>query len=263
MMKKDVETETGYFRERICSIARDYATDRYDCALIAIGSAAERALRKVMPLEEARVFYHAVNHSRHTLAAQKNISNDVAHIEIYSHKPMEVRVVNAGDDSLDDDSMRGDDYAMAKFETTTADISNNESDITRTALRVFTEFQRSDSYILLSAFGNRYAQAMHSSISRIMSSRNIPHLNVIIKPSRLYPSERSIAEGAINRLVSAGERVRVIDNQDLEENLTRHTTGYSVDGQWGSINTKIAREIEVYLMKLSNASINAKKIVAF
>lgn len=263
MMKKDIEAETGYFRQRICSIARDYATDRYDCALIAIGSVGERVLKRVMPLEEARVFYHAVNHTRHTLAPQKSMNNDVVHIEIYSHKPMEVQIVSASEDFTGDGGMRGDDFAMAKYETTTADISNADSDTIKTALRVLTEFQRSDSYILLSAFGNRYAQEMHTVISRIMSKRNIPHLNVIIKPSRLYPTERSNAEAAINRLVLSGGKVKVIDNQDLEENVIRHPAGFVADGQWASINTKIAREIEIYLMKLSEASINAKKIVAF
>lgn len=263
MMKKDVEAESDYVRRRICSIAREYSMDRYDSALVAIGSVGERILKRVIPLEEARVFYHAVNHGRHTLAPQRSQNSDVAYIEIYSHKPMEIRIINTTDDPYTMRDFDDAEYPVTKFEITTAEASTSQIERSRTALRVFTEFARSDSYILVSAFGGKYAQEMHTEVSKIMVRRNIPHLNVIVKPSKLYPNERAMAERAISHLQSLGARVKVIDNQDLEESDARNSTRPSSDGQWTSVNTKIAREIEVYLMKLAAASINAKKIVAY
>ena len=262
MFRKNMETEGNYVRERICKIAKEYGSDRYDSALIAIGNAGERVLKKVIPIEEARVFYHAVNHNRSNVNTASGSGNDVAYMEIYSHRPMEIKIVNIGDDAFGDFNFQTEKYSGTQFETTSADFSDSQADREKTALRIYTGLLRSDSYILLSAFGGKYSQEMHTQLTRVMIKRGIAVLNVVIKPSRLYPRERAAAEIGIKKLKDLGARVKEIDNDEYELNVAGNFTRYSSESQWPSINTKIAREVEIYLMRLSAASADARKIVA-
>jgi len=257
-----MEAEGNYVRERICKIAKEYGSDRYDSALIAIGSAGERVLKKVIPIEEARVFYHAVNHNRSSVNTASGSGNDVAYMEIYSHRPMEIKIVNIGDDAFGDSNFQTEKYSGTQFETTTAEFSDSQADKEKTALRIYTGLLRADSYILLSAFGGNYSQEMHTQMARVMIKRGIAVLNVVIKPSRLYPRERAAAEIGIKRLKDLGARVKEIDNDEYEFNFAGNFTRYSSESQWPSINAKIAREIEIYLMRLSAASADARKIIA-
>ena len=70
------------------------------------------------------------------------------------------------------------------------------------------------------------------------------------------------AEIGIKKLKVLGARVKEIDNDEYELNVAGNFTRYSSESQWPSINTKIAREVEIYLMRLSAASADARKIVA-
>ncbi|QRF76414.1 hypothetical protein Thermo_01936 [Thermoplasmatales archaeon] len=262
MFRKNVETENNYMREKICEIARQYGSDRFDGALIAIGNAGERVLKKLMPLEEARVFYHAVNHGRNTVDSERNSGSDAVYMEIYSNRPMEVKLVNVGDDGFGDLNFSAGKYTGAQFETTVSDISDSQAERAKTALKIYAGLERADSYILLSAFGGKYSQKMHTALARVFIKRGVANLSVVIKPSRLYPHERALAEAGIRDIRNLGAKVKVIDNDLFEANVAGNFTRYSSENQWPTINTKIAREVEVYLMRLSAASADARKLVA-
>ena len=128
----------------------------------------------------------------------------------------------------------------------------SSGDAEATARELLCEVEKSNSYILISGFGGDFAQDLHMAFSLLLKERNIPHLNVIIKPSREDLKRRKIAESGIKKLEAVCGKPRIYDNERLIEKNKEFAR--EKDGVIRKINVRIARDVEVYSTRLSNAS---------
>ena len=93
---------------------------------------------------------------------------------------------------------------------------------------------------------------MHVAFSRLLKQRKIPHLNIIIKPSKEDMKRRKIADKGIKIIENEIGKPKVYDNQKM---IDKHKeTVREKEKVIQRINLKIAREVEVYSTQLSNAA---------
>lgn len=76
-----------------------------------------------------------------------------------------------------------------------------------TAERLLSSACSSSSFILVSDFGESFSRRMHIQFSRLLTSKGIPHLNIITIPRKARMSCMEMATSAIDELRGTGARV--------------------------------------------------------
>lgn len=238
--------------EQLRRLIRDYYEERIDNTVISIGSAGDRIIRRIVPLEVRRVSYHSV------------IKNGIQDYDAGNRKEYKGRLNLSGKDTVEVKLMTRVNVLAGRknkhvelwqegvvSHNISEEMPDDRGSYARPVRQIFENMEKSSSYIILSGFGGEFAQPMHLTFSKMLKGRGLPVLNIIIKPSKSEPNRRKIAESAIQEMLKIGERIVVFDNERM---LGKKTTREGFTEKIDSVNDRIARKIEIYSMKLSDAT---------
>ena len=233
-------------------LIRKYYSERMDNVVIAFGTAGDKVLRNIRPLQIRRTVYRSVQLKKER-AVSPTVQAQDAEIILAEPEPVKVSIISREEyeyrKNIDQFDCWQDPLEAATVNTT---FIEGSGDAEATARELLCEVEKSNSYILISGFGGDFAQDLHMAFSLLLKERNIPHLNVIIKPSREDLKRRKIAESGIKKLEAVCGKPRIYDNERLIEKNKEFVR--EKDGVIRKINVRIARDVEVYSTRLSNAS---------
>ncbi len=231
-------------------LIRKYYSERMDNVVIAFGSAGDRVLRNIRPLQIRRTVYRSIQLKKDR-ALSPTLESREAEICLQEPDPVKVSLVSREEyeyrKNIDEFACWQDPLETATVNTTFIDGSD---DADSKARELLCEIEKSNSYILLSGFGGEFAQEMHMAFSRLLTARKIPHLNIVIKPSKEDSLRRKKAEKAIKALEAVSGSPCIFDNQKLMER--NQDSAREKEKVIQKINVKIARQVEVYSTRLSN-----------
>jgi cell division GTPase FtsZ len=230
-------------------LIRKYYSERMDNVVIAFGTAGDKVLRNIRPLQIRRTVYRSVQLKKER-AVSPTVQAQDAEIILAEPEPVKVSIISREEYEYRKNIDQFDCWQEAATVNTT--FIEGSGDAEATARELLCEVEKSNSYILISGFGGDFAQDLHMAFSLLLKERNIPHLNVIIKPSREDLKRRKTAESGIKKLEAACGKPRIYDNERLIEKNKEYAR--EKDGVIRKINVRIARDVEVYSTRLSNAS---------
>lgn len=244
---------TNYIEGVLKGLIRKYYQERMDNVVLSFGKAGERILRNIKPLQIRRTSYRSVLVKEERAFANNLKSADYTELEITEPDPMRVTLL----------SREEYDYrkTLSQFEqweeplesaTVSTSYLSEAGHWEAMSKELINEIDKSNSYVLVSGFGGGFGQSMHINFSRLLTSRKIAHVNVIIKPSREDSKRRKLAEAGIRELRETGATVVVFDNQKMIEKI--RAVHHDKNKIIGKINVEIARHVEVLSARLSNTS---------
>jgi cell division GTPase FtsZ len=233
-------------------IIRNYYEDRADNTIISFGNAGRRVLENIMPLEYRRAVYHSV--VRNKTGYHVNINNDrfTDTLEIVGPEPMEVELVS----KLQYDQEKARKVKLVerdpvKISETIIDYNPHDFSAAITAKEIFSEMDKSNSFILVSGFGGQFAQPLHIAFSKLLASKNITYYNFVVKPSGNEYSKRHIAEIGLRELSNINHYIKEYDN-DIHLGPLNGTMA-QISEKVKNLNIRIARDLEVVSTRMSGA----------
>ncbi|MCL4340654.1 MAG: hypothetical protein M1431_00950 [Candidatus Thermoplasmatota archaeon] len=233
-------------------IVRNYYEDRADNTIISFGTAGRKILENIMPLEYRRAVYHSVikNETGYHVNSYTHWNEDI--LEIVGPEPMEVQVVS----KLQYDQERANKVKIVerdpvKIGETILDYNSRDFSPAKTAREIFSQMDKSNSFILVSGFGGKFAQPLHIEFSRLLASRNITHFNFVVKPSANNYVKRNMAEAGIVELLRTNRYLREYDS-DIHLGPLNGTTAQILE-KVKNLNIRIARDLEVVSTRMSGA----------
>lgn len=250
----EVETVgTNYLESAVRGLIRKYYQERMDNMVLAFGKAGDRIIRNIKPLQIRRTSYRSIQAKEERAFASVNGETESTEIEIAEPDPVKVMLLSKEEyeyrKNLNQFEQWNDTLETASISTSFFDAGEDYDAMSKELLNAI---DKSNSFVLVSGFGGSFAQNMHIGFSKLLTRRKIAHINVIIKPSREDSKRRKIAEAGIKELEASGANVVVYDNQKLVEKqrvMIKERTRVI-----RKINIDIARQVEVFSARLSNAS---------
>ena len=238
--------------EQLRGMIRGYYEERVDNTVISIGSAGDRIIRRIVPLEVRRVSYHSILKSDAEEKKSASMNEYKGYVNLAGRSRIEVKLMSRvrREDRKAADNLELWQEGLVSHNLD-KEMPGDSGPYLRSVTQIFENMEKSSSYIIISGFGGDFSQPMHQSFSRILQDRGLPVLNVIIKPSRSESKRRKIAESAINEMINAGQRLVVFDNEKL---LGRKSIREDLTEVIDGVNNRIARKVEIYSMKLSDAT---------
>lgn len=107
-------------------------------------------------------------------------------------------------------------------------------------------------YILVSGFGGTFGQTMHTEFALMLNKRRIPHMNIVILPSKMEKERRSRALRGLTQLMKLDMNVKVYDNQDYIDSRRMFDPLYSSEIM-NRINEKVGLDIIHYNLRLTDS----------
>jgi len=233
-------------------IVRNYYEDRADNTIISFGTAGRKILENIMPLEYRRAVYHSVVRNENGYHVNSYFHGNEDILEIVGPEPMEVQLVN----KLEYDQERANKVKIVerdpvKIGETIIDYNPHDFSPAITAKEIFSQMDKSNSFILVSGFGGPFAQPLHMAFSKLLASRNITHFNFVVKPSVNNYIKRNRAEAGIVELSRINHYLREYDN-DIHLGPLNGTTTQIME-KVKNLNIRIARDLEVVSTRMSGA----------
>lgn len=115
--------------------------------------------------------------------------------------------------------------------------------------QIISAVPRSMSYVLISAFGGDFAEKLHRAMARMLMSRGLQVMNLVILPAKFEKQRRLKALKGIIGLNSEVGNVVVYDNNDFVEKEKELGTDFSFVN-FDAINNKITRDLGYLIMRL-------------
>ncbi|MCL6090600.1 MAG: hypothetical protein M1393_06135 [Candidatus Thermoplasmatota archaeon] len=245
--------ETQYMENALRSLIRKYYQERMDNVVVAFGEAGDRILRNVKPLQIRRTIYRSIQVKDRGVFASNSTEKEDVEISISEPDPVKVALISKEEydyrKKVDNFENWREPLDCASIVTTFMERDNDWASMSKELLN---NIEKSNSFVLVSGFGGNVAQNLHVNFSMLLNSRKIGHLNVIIRPSKEDMARRKLADEGIRKLKESGVEVIIYDNQKLIEN--NKSKNYDRNKTIQKINLRIARDIEVFSARLSNAS---------
>lgn len=243
----------NYIEGALKGLIRKYYQERMDNVVLSFGKAGERILRNIKPLQVRRTSYRSVLVKEERAFANNLNGASYTDLEISEPDPMRVTLLSREEyeyrKTLNQFDQWEEPLESATVSTSYLGINGDWETMSK---ELINEIDKSNSYVLVSGFGGDFAQDMHVNFSKLLTSRKIAHVNVIIKPSREDTKRRKFAEAGVRELRESGAGVVVFDNQKMIEKL--RAVNHDKNKIIGKINVEIARRVEVLSTRLSNTS---------
>lgn len=243
----------NYIEGVLKGLIKKYYQERMDNVVLSFGKAGDRILRNIKPLQIRRTSYRSVLVKEERAFATNLNGAGYTDLEITEPDPMRVTILSREEyeyrKSLNQFEQWDEPLESATVSTSHLAANGNWEAMSK---ELINEIDKSNSYVLLSGFGGDFGQSMHINFSKLLTSRKIAHVNVIIKPSKEDAKRRKLAESGIRELKESGASVVVYDNQKMieKQRVTTHDKNKII----GKINVEIARHVEVLSTRLSNTS---------
>lgn len=243
----------NYIEGVLKGLIRRYYQERMDNAVLSFGRAGDRILRNIKPLQIRRTSYRSVLVKEERAFANSMASPEYTELEITEPDPMKVTLLSREEFEYRKTLTQFEQWEepLEAATVSTSYIGGN-GDWEVLSKELINDIDKSNSYVLVSGFGGDFGQSMHLNFSKLLTSRKIAHVNVIIKPSREDAKRRKLAESGIRKLRESGASVVVYDNQKMIEKMK--TVSVDKNRIIRKINMEIARRVEVLSARLSNTS---------
>lgn len=115
--------------------------------------------------------------------------------------------------------------------------------------QIISAVPRSMSYVLISAFGGEFAEKLHRAMARMLMSRGLQVMNLVILPAKFEKQRRLKALKGVVGLNSEIGNVVIYDNNDYVEKDRIIGTDVSFVN-FEAVNNKITRDLEYLIMRL-------------
>ncbi|MDS0256563.1 hypothetical protein ApAK_02535 [Thermoplasmatales archaeon AK] len=234
------------------SYFRKYYAERVDNIVLAFGIAGERILRSIKPIQERRTIYKAIQEKKDRAFIGSSRDSQGCEIMVEGPQPLSVQVLSKEEydyrKRLEDLELWDNPLDLASV---TVDFVGPTSDYDSLAAEVMNGMEKSNSFVLVSAFGGTFAQSLHMATARLLRKMKIAHINVILEPGRGEMEKRRTAESGINKLREEGEVVKVFDSQKILEASYRIYT--EIGKIYEKLNEKIAKEVEIISDRLASS----------
>ncbi|WP_393970656.1 hypothetical protein OXIME_000881 [Oxyplasma meridianum] len=233
-------------------IVKNYYADRADNTIISFGTAGRKILENIVPLEFRRAVYHSVVKNENGYHVNSHAYGNEDMLDIVGPENMEVQLVS----KFQYDQERANKVKIVerdpvKIGETIIDYNPQDFSPSITAKEIFSQMDKSNSFILVSGFGGKFAQPLHIAFSKLLASRNITHFNFVVKPSLNSYLKRNVAEAGIMELTSISHYLREYDNDIYLGPLNGTTT--QIMEKVKNLNIRIARDLEVVSTRMSGA----------
>jgi mannose-6-phosphate isomerase class I len=253
--------EEQYMKGIVGQKVRKYYNERLDNIVIAFGSTGYRILASVKPLQTRKTSYISVQPKKEKDSVEK-FSERFSEISLEG--PEEVRVSLMSKEEFD-------------YRRTKEHVDNSEGFIDSKSINmqfidlrknwymmskeIFNTFPKSNSYILMSALGGTFSQAMHISFASLLNEVGLPHLDVAVVPFEIDGNKKQRARKALRVLKNVSKGTVVYDNDKVIEKLGLDSGNPYNTRTLSKINERIASDVGVFSAKLANrSSINVYKL---
>ncbi|MEM0158345.1 MAG: hypothetical protein QXV22_05030 [Thermoplasmataceae archaeon] len=234
------------------SYFRKYYEERYDNIVLAFGIAGERILRSIRPIKERRTIYKAIQEKKDRAFIGSAKDGPGYEISVEGPQPVSVQVLSKEEfeyrRKLEDLELWSNPLDIASV---SVDFVGPTNDYDTLASELMNSMEKTNSFVLVSAFGGTFAQSLHISTARLLRRMKIAHISIILEPGKGEMEKRRTAEVGIEMLRQEGEIVKVFDSQRLLETSYRIYT--EIGKIYEKLNEKIAKEVEIISDRLATS----------
>lgn len=232
-------------------VVREYFEEHNDSTIISFGKAGSRIIKRMLPFETGKTNFHTVNLDTETVTVKpkgKGMLKRLLKRSSYLEVGLEGSSININTYKNAGVAVESVFYKLSnvnvlydKFVTSPKLVANE----------ILSNIETSSVFILVSGFGGTFGQTMHSEFAKMLKKRRIPHLNVVIKPSRLEKEKRSRAIRGITQLMNEDGPVVVYDNNDFLDKNSMFDSLHAME-RTDKINERIGMDIWLYNLRLTD-----------
>jgi len=253
--------EEQYMKGIVGQKVRKYYNERLDNIVVAFGSTGYRILTSVKPLQTRRTSYISIQAKREKETIEKYSER---FSEILLSGPEELKVSLISKEEYEYRKSREPNGGSENF-IDSRSINTQFVELRRNwyimSKEIFNALPKSNSYILLSALGGTFSQAMHISFASLLNEVGLPHLDVAVIPFEIDGSKKQRARKALRVLRNISRGTVVYDNDKVIEKLGIGSGNPYNSRTLCKINERIASDVGVFSAKLANrSSINVYKL---
>ncbi|KAA8923497.1 hypothetical protein [Thermoplasma sp.] len=215
------------------SLAELYYRQKANVAVVSIGNAGFRVVKKMRPIEVKNVDTYAIiqDSNQQSHAYDGMVSDDRGEIKIslytlnseknpflrYTSGP--IKILNGVNNRKEDEDMfmRIADSAVA--------------------------------FVIVSGFGGNFSQAVHLHLLGCLNAMGKETLNAIIIPGRYEEKRRQKAISGIKKLEKMNVPYVTFDNEDLKESIDTAVITERID----AVNLRIADSLDEYISSISSS----------
>lgn len=239
--------------ELTSKVVKEYFEEHSDSTIISFGKAGSRIIKRMLPFESGKTNFHTVNLDTDTVTeVPKNADKKMMKKIMKKSNYLEV--------DLDGTSVSVNGYKSAgvSVESIYYKVSNlnvrYDQFVTSPRLvanEILANIEKASMFILVTGFGGTFGQTMHTEFARLLKHRRIPHMNIVIKPSRLEKVRRSEAQRSITELMKEDGPVIIYDNEDYIDRKRMFDSLHAAEIT-DRINEKIGMDIWLYNLRLTD-----------
>jgi len=220
------------------SMAELYYRQKANVAVVSIGGAGFRVIKRMRPIEIKNVDTYAI------------IEEDMQESHIYdgrmSDKTGEVKISLYTLNSERNPFLR---YASGPIKILNGGTSSKADE------QMFMRLsENAVAFVILSGFGGRFSQDMHIHLVGCLRDLGKETLSAVIIPSKLEQKRRQKALSGIRKLEKMGVPYIVFDNENFIDLLDAAAITDRVD----AVNLKIADSLDEYISSISSSIDNLK-----
>ncbi len=237
-------------KELTKNVVRQYFEDHNDSTIIAFGKAGSRIIKRMLPMEGNNTKFHTINLETGVvrMTQTKKKSRGISRRSTFLEVDLEENSI-----SVNNYSRNGVAVESVFYKINNITVSYDKFTISPklVANEILANIEKSSYFILVSGFGGSFAQPLHIEFSEMLRKRRIPHLNVVIKPSRLEKDKRSIAQRGIIKLSREDSVPYVYDNDEVLDKKKMAETINAAE-LLDKINEKIGMDIYLYNLRITD-----------
>ncbi len=233
-------------------VVKEYFEEHSDSTIISFGKAGSRIIKRMLPFESGRTNFHTVNLDRETVTKMPKGKGKIAKRLLKRSNYLEVDL-DGSSVSVSGYKNTGVSVESIYYKVSNLNVRYDKfmSSPRFVANEILANIEKSSMFILVTGFGGTFGQTMHIEFSRMLRQRKIPHMNVVIKPSRLEKQRRSLAQRAITELMNEDGPVFVYDNEDYIDKGRMFDSLHAAEIT-DRINEKIGMDIWLYNLRLTD-----------
>jgi cell division GTPase FtsZ len=246
-------------RHNLTEIVKEYYEERADITIMSFGDCGKRILGYMMPDEIPRANIHSVtmdNTPVVKIEKKKSTSGLLTKKTKMSYFKVDLESKNSVSGTVYSGPLMQELLVQTKNISVLADQFESSPELV--ASQIFDEILRSQAFILVSGFGGSFGQRMHIAFSGILNKRNIAHVNLVIKPSKLEEDRRRKAQAGIIQLVKQSGGVKVYDNEESSKEI-RNMLPQNPLTYLDKINEKVVRDLKFFSLRLSEVTRDIRK----
>lgn len=243
-----------YLKMMLKKAVHSYYDEMVNNAVVSFGGAGSRILNKIMPLEIRKTVYKSVQRKNENPFRNYGNENEIeGYIDVVGPEPIEVGLVSRNDVfGFRGRSVLNLEKPRINVEELIVNFNGAKNYAKRLAQQVFSEMEKTSSFVLISGFGGTFAQNIHLEFSDLLSKMAIAHLNIVVVPSKAETNRRRLAQKGLRYLAKQERRVIPFDNEKYFS--TKKPGETDIIDSIESVNEKIARLVEVSSMRMSEVS---------